>query len=76
LALVILEIGIEQVKILNLYCNGVPLISNRKDEYYNQYELKPGRFLMTHSSTQSKKKQLEEIAERLNIPLKIEIVYP
>lgn len=76
LALVVMEIGIEVVRKLGIYCNGVPFISYKKDEYYNQYELKTGTYLMTHSSTQYKKNQLEEISRMTNFPLKVDIVYP
>lgn len=68
------KIGVEKVRKLGIYCNGVPLISEREDDYYNTHELTRGIYVMTHSSTRSKKAQLDQISEALGISLKVEIV--
>jgi hypothetical protein len=68
------NIGYDKVKELNILCSGVPLVSNTKDDYYTQHELTKGIFVMTHSSTRSKKEQLDEISKRLGLGLKVEIV--
>ncbi len=68
------NIGYEKVRALNLICCGVPLVSNTKDDFYTQHELTKGVFIMTHSSTRSKKDQLDEISKRLKLNLKVEIV--
>ncbi|GAA4340102.1 hypothetical protein [Flaviaesturariibacter amylovorans] len=67
-------IGYEKIQPLNMSRAGVPLISNKKDDYYRQTELKPGVLVMTHSSTQDKKQQLDEISRRLNLNLIVDIV--
>ena len=68
------NIGYDKVKGLNIFCCGVPLVSNAKDDYYTQHELTKNVFVMTHSSTRSKKDQLDEISKRLGLGLKVEIV--
>jgi hypothetical protein len=71
---VVKTIGYEKVKELNIVCCGVPLVSKLKDDYYTQHELTKGIFVMTHSSTRTKKDQLDEISRRLRLGLKVEIV--
>lgn len=68
------NVGYEKVKGLNIICSGVPLVSDTKDDYYTQHELTKGVLIMTHSSTKSKKDQLDEISKRLGLGLKVEIV--
>lgn len=67
-------IGVERVKQLNIICSGVPLVSNKKDDFYNQHEISRGLYIMTHSSTRTKKDQLQTISQKLNLGLKIEII--
>ncbi len=55
-------------------CCGVPLVANKKDDFYRQDEVKPGLYIMTHSATQTKKQQLDEISQRLKLGLKVEII--
>lgn len=71
---VIKTVGVEKVRHLNILCNGIPLIDNKKDDYYQQHEFNNGLYLMTTSSTLSKKQQLDEISERLGLNLKVEII--
>ena len=68
------QIGHEKVKALNIICCGVSLVTNQRDDFYTQHELTKGVYVMTHSSTKTKKEQLDEISRRLNLGLKIEIV--
>lgn len=68
------NIGHEKVRALNIFCCGVPLVSSTKDDYYAQHELTKNVLVMTHSSTKSKKEQLDEISKRLGLGLKVEIV--
>lgn len=67
-------VGHEKVKQLNIICCGVPLVSSTKDDFYTQHELTKGVYIMTHSSTKSKKEQLDEISKKLAVGLKVEIV--
>lgn len=68
------SIGHEKVKGLNIIYCGVPLISGAKDDFYTQHELGKGIYVMTHSSTKTKKEQLDEISKKLGLGLKVEIV--
>ncbi|NJO82756.1 MAG: hypothetical protein HC828_07970 [Blastochloris sp.] len=67
------EMGVDRVKALNLKVNNHPLISYQENDRYNQHQLN-GYYVMTHSSTDQKKRLLEEMARRLNIKMKIEVV--
>jgi hypothetical protein len=67
-------VGHEKVKKLNIICCGVPLVSETKDDFYTQHELTKGVYIMTHSSTRTKKDQLDEISKKLGLGLKTEIV--
>ena len=67
-------IGFERVQQLGIMCCGVPLVANKKDDFYRQDEVKPGLYIMTHSATQTKKQQLDEISQRLKLGLKVEII--
>ena len=53
---------------------GLEFISKSKDDFYNQHELSGGYLIVTHSATVKKRQQIEEISERLNLGLKVEIV--
>lgn len=71
---VIETVGPEKIAALNLTWVGLPLVSKKKDDYYNQHEIKDGWLVVTHSSTNQKRKQLEDISKILQLDLKIEIV--
>jgi len=71
---VIEKTGIEKVSNLNISWVGLPLVSKTRDDFYNQHELPNGWFVVTHSATAQKLKQLDEISKKLNLGLKIEIV--
>lgn len=53
---------------------GLPLVSKMRDDFYNQHEVKDGWLVVTHSSTNKKKKQLEEISKALRLNLKVEVI--
>jgi hypothetical protein len=67
-------VGHDKVKSLNLICCGVPLVSDTKDDFYTQHELTKGVYIMTHSSTRTKKEQLEIISKKLGLGLNVEII--
>lgn len=52
---VIEDVGPEKISALNLTWVGLPLISKKKDNFYNQHEIKNGWLVVTHSSTNQKK---------------------
>jgi len=65
------KIGVEKVFPLNLYRSGVPIVSETKDDYYNQHKI--GKFwIMVHTATKEKMTILEEINNELKLGLKIE----
>lgn len=71
---VILKIGIEKVRDLRLTHNGVPLVDNKLNGFYQQHQVRPGIYIITHSSTLTKRDLILEIAERTNTALEVEIV--
>lgn len=73
---VICRIGIERVRPLGLKFCKVPIIFNTRDAKYGkaQVPVDGGWLILTHSSTNDKKKQLDKIAKALKIKMKVEIV--
>jgi superfamily II DNA or RNA helicase len=71
---VVRKIGIDKIFPLDLRICGHPLVSTSLDKTYAQHEISNGLFLATHSSTQDKKKRLDEISNRLGLGLKVEII--
>lgn len=73
---VISRIGIERVRQLGLKFCKVPIISNTRDAKYGkaQVPVDGGWLILTHSSTNDKKKQLDKMAKALKIKMKVEIV--
>ena len=73
---VICRIGIERVRPLGLKFCKVPIISNTRDAKYGkaQVPVDGGWLILTHSSNNDKKKQLDKIAKALKIKMKVEIV--
>ncbi len=65
--------GIERVRALGMTMYGEPLISDSKHDRYTQYR-SGDYYVMTHSNTETKKKQLEEIAGKLGERIAVEIV--
>ena len=73
LADVIETLGLETVRKLNLTIAGVPLVGTSRHMVYMQKER--GRyFVMTHCDTMQKKKKLEQLADRLGIRLRVDVV--
>lgn len=73
---VINKIGVERVRALNIQMYGFPIVSDQKhrQEKYNWSEAKPGLYIFTHSNTDKKMSQLNEINDALSLGLVIEKV--
>jgi len=71
---VVETVGVQKVGALGLKHVGLDFISKTKDDFYNQHEASGGYLILTHSSTDKKKRQLEEISEKLGLGLKVEVV--
>ena len=73
---VIKRIGLEKVKSLNIQMYGFPIVSNMKygQGKYIWSDAGPGLFIFTHSSTDKKRSQLNEINDALSLGLRIEKV--
>ena len=74
LAKCIQKIGTKWVKALDLKYSNVPLVSNKKDKFYQQTQLSSGQYIFTHGATELKKKILTTISDKLNLDLKVEIL--
>ena len=70
------RIGLMKVRNLGISFCHVPIVSNTLDKKYGQAQipLGDGLYVMTHSSTHDKKKQLDKIAKDLGIKLIVEEV--
>ena len=73
LAETIKKIGVDKVVALNMVCSNLPFVSKDKN-MKGAFTVEDGYFVNTNSSTVMKKRQLEEISQRLNLDLKIDIV--
>jgi hypothetical protein len=71
---VVETVGVQKVAELGLKHVGLDFISKTKDDFYNQHEASGGFLILTHSSTDKKKRQLEEMSEKLRLGLKVEVV--
>lgn len=71
---VVVMAGPEKVRALGIIQNGVPLVSTTVDNFYIQKELGNGLYLITHSSTIQKQKQIKVISEAFDLGLKVEII--
>ncbi len=71
---IVQSVGIEKVAALGIKHVGLDFISKTRDDFYNQHELPGGYLILTHSSTDKKKRQLEEISQKLGLGLKVEVV--
>ena len=71
-----MEVGADRVRSLGMKQNKVPLISNTLDKKYrsSQKPVGNGWYLMTCSSTLTKKRDIERIANAFDIKIKVEIV--
>ena len=70
------RIGLMKVRNLGISFCHVPIVSNTLDKKYGQAQIPvgDGLYVMTHSSTHDKKKQLDKIAKELGMKLKVEEV--
>ena len=70
------RIGLMRVRGLGMTFCHVPLVSNTLDKKYGKAQIHVGKglYVMTHSSTHDKKKQLEKISQELGLRLKVEVI--
>ncbi len=68
------RIGLMKVRNLGISFCHVPIVSNTLDSKYGQAQIPvgDGLYVMTHSSTHDKKKQLDKISQELGLRLKVE----
>lgn len=68
--------GVEKVKKLDLYCNGIPFIDNKLDKMYesHQVEIAKGLYINTCTDTETKAAQILKIAELLKENVKVELI--
>lgn len=68
------RIGLMRVRNLGITFCGVPVVSNTMDKKYGkaQVPVENGLYVMTHSSTHDKKKQLDKIAKELGVKIMVE----
>lgn len=68
------KIGLMRVRNLGIAFCGVPIVSNTLDKKYGkaQVPVEGGLYVMTHSSTHDKKRQLDNISKVLNLGIIIE----
>lgn len=73
---VVQRVGIDKVRELGIIQCGVPLISNTLDNAYSssQKDIAKGWYLMTLSSTATKKQQIEKISEAYKLNIKVEVL--
>lgn len=70
---VIERLGPEKVAALGLRQSGIDLVSKVEDDFYQQHRIRGGYLVLTHSSTEQKKKHLDEISTLLNIKCSVAI---
>lgn len=70
------RIGLMRVRGLGMTFCHVPIVSNTLDKKYGkaQVPVGGGLYVMTHSSTHDKKKQLDKIAQELGLRLNVEVI--
>lgn len=70
------RIGFMKVRNIGIAFCGVPIVSNTLDKKYGkaQVPVEGGLYVMTHSSTYDKKKQLDKISKELNLGLVVDVV--
>ena len=65
-------IGLDKIKTLGMLVSGIPLIGDKKDKKYYQYQVADDIFIMTSMSTDDKIKKIKKISDSLNLGLIIE----
>lgn len=73
LAKVIERIGCERVATVGILVNGENIAAKEKSKKYNDIEISP-YFIKIHSSTDQKKRNLEQISKSLGLGLEIAII--
>jgi len=70
------KIGLMRVRNLGITLCGVPLVSNTQDKKYAgaQIPTENGLYIMTHSSTEDKKKKLDALSGQLKLGLKVDVI--
>ena len=70
------RIGFMKVRNIGIAFCGVPIVSNTRDRKYGkaQVPVEGGFYVMTHSSTNDKKKQLDKISKELHLGLVVDVV--
>ena len=74
LAKTIQKIGVEKVIELDLMVHRMPFITKNKDSIRGPLPVDDDFFVCTHSSTSAKQRMFREIAQRLNLNLKVKVV--
>lgn len=72
---VIKAIGITKIQRLKITVLKLPLIGNEKSPKYQQRELKPNVYLVTQLSNDKKVEILEYISDKLDLNLKVNLIY-
>jgi len=72
----IMQAGVLRVRQLGLKLCGINIVSTTKDKKYGnaQREVQPGLYVLTHSNTKDKKKNLDKISAALNLGWNVEII--
>jgi hypothetical protein len=70
------RIGFMKVRNIGIAFCGVPIVSNTRDRKYGkaQVPVEGGFYVMAHSSTNDKKKQLDKISKELHLGLIVEVI--
>jgi hypothetical protein len=68
------KVGAEKVSQLGIRQSGINIVSREEDDFYNQHLIKVGYYVLTHSSTEMKKKHILDIARQLNLRLRVKII--
>ena len=70
------RIGFMKVRNIGIAFCGVPIVSNTRDRKYGkaQVPVEGGFYVMTHSSTNDKKKLLDKISKELHLGLIVEVI--
>ena len=70
---VIRDLGLDKVESFGITVRGVPLVGLQRSSSYQQRRV-DGRYVVTHSSTEEKKETLEDLARRVGVSYKVEII--
>ena len=70
----VMKVGVDKVRSVGIIRNKIPLVSNTLDSKYQsqQREVADGWYLVTCTTTPSKKKDMEKIASALGLNVKVE----